>query len=57
MQGNCRKKGWMGYHGLTIEVQKRLDLMSNEAIEVFGMRNSTRNVGHLSGLMKLHGEK
>ena len=35
----CRTQGWLGYHGLPveIEVQKRLDLMSNEAIEAFGM--------------------
>ena len=40
MQGNFveRKGGW-DTHGLPveIEVQKRLDLMSNEAIEAFGM--------------------
>ena len=42
MQGNFveRKGGW-DTHGLPveIEVQKRLDLMSNEAIEQFGMEN------------------
>ena len=41
MQGNFveRKGGW-DTHGLPveIEVQKRLDLMSNEAIEAFGMK-------------------
>ena len=41
MQGNFveRKGGW-DTHGLPveIEVQKRLDLMSNEAIEKFGMQ-------------------
>ena len=40
MQGNFveRKGGW-DTHGLPveIEVQKRLDLMSNKAIEAFGM--------------------
>ena len=45
MQGNFveRKGGW-DTHGLPveIEVQKRLDLMSNEAIEAFGMEEFNR---------------
>ena len=53
-----RKGGW-DTHGLPveIEVQKRLDLMSNEAIEEFGIAEFNEGVENLFGHMKKHGER
>ena len=53
-----RKGGW-DTHGLPveIEVQKRMDLMSNEAIENFGMQAFNDACREVFGPMKAHGVK
>ena len=60
MEGHIveRKAGW-DTHGLPvgIEVQKQLDLMSNEAIELLEWKRSTRNAKKVFGLMNRHGER
>ena len=53
-----RKGGW-DTHGLPveIEVQKRMDLMSNEAIEEYGMDNFNQACENQYGHMSPLGEK
>ena len=55
---SSRGGGW-DTHGLPveIEVQKRLDLMSNEAIEAHGMEHSTNSVRRVCGPMSRLGAK
>ena len=60
MEGHIveRKAGW-DTHGLPveIEVQKQLDLMSNEAIEAYGMEAFNQKCKEVFGRMNRHGEK
>ena len=60
MEGHIveRKAGW-DTHGLPveIEVQKQLDLMSNEAIEEYGMEAFNQSARRASGPTKKHGAK